>query len=135
LSVVLRKCKCCGLEFPATNEHFYNKASGPGGLHPYCITCCKVSRALEGVRKRDKESKISIRQMARAKGLGIQYEEVLLVEVFRKDRGICQICKTWVMPKHASQDHILPLSKGGVHMYSNVQLTHLKCNLRKGNRV
>jgi 5-methylcytosine-specific restriction endonuclease McrA len=137
MSVELRECRCCHEEFPATGEYFYNKAASPDGLHPNCIPCCKVNRSLEAVRKRDKEVKLSIRQLVRAKSLGVAYEEVELVEVYRKDRGICQIatCKKWVMPKHASMDHRLPLSKGGTHLYANVQLTHFKCNLRKSNKI
>jgi len=34
-----------------------------------------------------------------------------------------------------SVDHIIPLSRGGTHEQSNLQWTHLICNMRKGNRV
>ena len=32
-------------------------------------------------------------------------------------------------------DHILPVSKGGKHERSNLQLAHWRCNTIKGNRV
>jgi 5-methylcytosine-specific restriction endonuclease McrA len=32
-------------------------------------------------------------------------------------------------------DHIIPLSKGGAHAVANLQLAHLACNIRKGNRI
>jgi 5-methylcytosine-specific restriction endonuclease McrA len=35
----------------------------------------------------------------------------------------------------ASPDHIIPISLGGKHSYENLQCSHLKCNLAKGNRV
>jgi hypothetical protein len=130
----LRQCRCCKRVLPAADSHFYHLVSGPQGLHPNCIQCCKVSRALEAVRKRDKSSKISVRQRVRAQSLGITYEEVYLVEVYRIRRGICGLCLMWVMPKHASMDHIRPLSKGGTHHYVNIQLTHLLCNLQKSNK-
>ncbi|SDN79254.1 HNH endonuclease [Geodermatophilus sp. DSM 45219] len=53
--------------------------------------------------------------------------------------GLCGLCGDaidrslpWPDPESASLDHILPLSKGGAHDQSNVQWTHLVCNLRKG---
>ncbi|WP_158070491.1 HNH endonuclease [Streptomyces luteocolor] len=33
-----------------------------------------------------------------------------------------------------SLDHVIPLSRGGSHRRDNVQLAHLRCNLRKNNR-
>lgn len=41
----------------------------------------------------------------------------------------------FVEQKDKSIDHIRPLSKGGTHTWDNVQLAHLKCNIKKGNRV
>jgi len=38
-------------------------------------------------------------------------------------------------PESLSIDHIMPLSLGGKHIRANVQLTHLICNLKKGNRI
>ena len=131
----LKACRTCKTTFPATNDNFYNLESSPDKLHPDCKQCCKVSRSLEAVRKRDKRVKISIRQRVRAMNLGITYEDVKLSVVFRMSRGICKLCGEWVMPKHASMDHILPLSRGGTHHYHNVQLTHFLCNQKKSNKV
>jgi hypothetical protein len=130
-----KTCKGCKTTNPATEEHFYKLTSSPDGLHGYCIPCCKVSRSLEGVRKRDKSSKISVRQRVRAQSLNIEYEKVELVEVYRIHRGICALCLGWVQPKHASMDHRIPLSRGGKHLYTNVQLTHFTCNQRKSNKI
>lgn len=55
--------------------------------------------------------------------------------------GICGICgreinKTIQYPDKmsASTDHIVPLARGGAHTRSNLQVTHLRCNLKKGQR-
>jgi 5-methylcytosine-specific restriction endonuclease McrA len=32
-------------------------------------------------------------------------------------------------------DHAFPLGKGGTHTWDNIQLSHLICNLRKGDRI
>ena len=31
-----------------------------------------------------------------------------------------------------SIDHIIPVSRGGAHLFNNVQLGHRKCNSRRG---
>ncbi|KKN65430.1 hypothetical protein LCGC14_0481500 [marine sediment metagenome] len=128
--------QCVGCGNYKKRAQFYKSKSTYDGLNRYCKGCCKVNRALEAVRKRDKKSKVSMRQIHRAQHLGVECDHsVKLVEVFKKYFGICGICEKWVQPKQASMDHIYPLSKGGGHIYDNIQLSHLLCNLRKGNRT
>ena len=62
--------------------------------------------------------------------------------VFERDAGICGICFHVVDltlrfpdPLSPTIDHIVPLSKGGVHAPENVQLAHLGCNSSKGARA
>lgn len=74
----------------------------------------------------------------RALKYGTQVEPINEKIVYSRDGWICQIChkkvdKRFKHPnsKSASLDHIVPLSKGGAHIYANVQLAHLECNLNK----
>ena len=60
--------------------------------------------------------------------------KIPLDKIYTRDRGICGICGKVVHISKASIDHIVPISKGGAHDFSNVQLAHLKCNLKKGSR-
>lgn len=48
--------------------------------------------------------------------------------------NLCGICGG-IIPgrRHASIDHIVPLSRGGTDAADNVQLAHKICNWRKGN--
>ena len=69
-----------------------------------------------------------------------QVEPINEKEVYLRDGWICQICHKRVNkklrypdPMSPSMDHIIPLSKDGTHMYSNVQLTHWGCNNKKKN--
>ncbi len=63
-------------------------------------------------------------------------------EILLRDRGCCRICgwpvstkHAWPHPLSASLDHVVPISRGGAHLRSNVQLAHLRCNLRKAAKV
>lgn len=71
-----------------------------------------------------------------------QVERINEKVVYLRDDWKCQYCKKrvnkglkWPHPMCASLDHIIPLSKGGAHIYSNVQLTHLSCNASKQNNA
>ena len=96
-----------------------------------------MHRAAERVGKRDKKNGVSYRQYYRCR-VDLQHEDaekgITLRDVYRAARGICAICGKTVAPKDASLDHIIPVSKGGRHIRTNVQLTHVRCNKRKGNR-
>lgn len=66
----------------------------------------------------------------------------LRTEICKRDGWICQICKEPVEktahhpnPLAPSLDHIIPVSKGGSSDPSNLQLTHLRCNLKRGNKA
>ena len=53
--------------------------------------------------------------------------------VFARDQGACGICRIEVEPANWHLDHVIPLSKGGLHSYDNVQVSHPSCNLRKSD--
>jgi len=81
-------------------------------------------------------------QRRRALKLGLDAERIDNAVIFDRDKWCCGICSkrvdsalAWPDPMSASLDHILPLSKGGSHVPANVQLAHLGCNVRKGNRI
>ena len=54
--------------------------------------------------------------------------------VFSRDAGTCGICQQGVAPEGWHLDHVIPLSKGGLHSYDNVQVSHPVCNQSKGAR-
>ena len=64
------------------------------------------------------------------------------MEVFDRDRWVCQLCNEPVDrdaeypdPGYRSLDHVVPISKGGEHSRRNTQLAHLGCNVAKSNRM
>lgn len=62
-------------------------------------------------------------------------------EVYERDGWTCQLCGDPVDPDLdypdpacASLDHVVPLSRGGTHDSTNLQLAHLRCNYAAGDR-
>lgn len=61
------------------------------------------------------------------------------IDIAERDRWSCALCAQPVDPAlrfpdlmRGSLDHIVPLAKGGTNDETNLQLSHLLCNLRKG---
>lgn len=67
--------------------------------------------------------------------------QVSLLAIYRKAKGMCQICscKTVLsashVPNRATLDHIIPLSRGGLHIEDNLQLACWRCNTEKSNMI
>ena len=45
------------------------------------------------------------------------------------------ISRDWSGPMYPSIDHIIPMSKGGGHIWSNVQVAHIICNSIKSDKA
>lgn len=71
----------------------------------------------------------------KAKVRGAFVESVSRAVLFKRDRGICQLCHRRMTMRQASVDHIVPISLGGKHSYENTQVAHLRCNVRKGAKI
>lgn len=65
---------------------------------------------------------------ARVKG------KVIKEEISNWGKGTCGICDTSLDGKF-EMDHIIPLSKGGLHIGANIQLAHRYCNRSKKDRL
>ena len=80
--------------------------------------------------------------------------DINLFDLFQRDKGICWLCgekcnyqdkelkvsengRKYMAtgPDYPSIDHIIPLSKGGLHIWENVKLAHKKCNIKKSNKL
>ena len=66
----------------------------------------------------------------------------IVARLYYKHDGLCGICKETIdlTMKHPhkmslSIDHILPISKGGNNFQSNLQPTHLICNMLKSDKI
>lgn len=75
-------------------------------------------------------------KVRRARLMGAAVREVVDPAVlWERDGGICGICGRPATADAFDVDHIIPLSKGGDHSYSNTQVSHPTCNRQKGNRI
>jgi predicted nucleic acid-binding Zn ribbon protein len=117
-----RKCKECGNVF--TPVYGLKKRT-------FCSDECKnrlLNREYKAIRKQ---------QMKKAFIAPVWFKKIYV-----RDNGVCQICgepvpydKTPINPMGATIDHVIPLSKGGMHYPGNCQLAHRRCNSLKGNKI
>jgi hypothetical protein len=63
------------------------------------------------------------------------YEHIDALDVWTRDGGRCGICGRLVDPIEFEVDHIIPISRGGSHRMSNVQVAHRSCNRRKAAKI
>lgn len=80
-------------------------------------------------------------QKRRAARFDPEAEDIDRDQIGERDGWACGLCGqrvrkalTYPHPRSPSLDHITPLSLGGKHVKSNVQISHLACNVAKGNR-
>jgi endogenous inhibitor of DNA gyrase (YacG/DUF329 family) len=104
-----RECLACGTESTVNGR----------ALRKFCSTRCRI-------------------RFAASKVLAMNIDDINDRAVFERDGWKCQICRKkvdpsleWPDPMSASLDHIQPRSKDGDHVYANVRLAHLRCNLQK----
>lgn len=71
----------------------------------------------------------------RAREMGAFVEDVNKVDVFINSLGFCGICGFEVKFEKMTIDHIVPLARGGLHCYANVQAAHAFCNRVKGSKL
>ena len=69
-------------------------------------------------------------------------EFVSRVEIFERDKWVCQLCfkdidrdASWPDRDSPVIDHIIPISRGGAHNRENLQTAHAHCNVVKSDRI
>lgn len=76
---------------------------------------------------------IQARKIRRSRALaGTQIVNVNREAVAERDGWRCGICGRRVSRMNWSIDHVVPLSQGGEHTYTNVVLAHKRCNSKRG---
>lgn len=118
LIILEKTCIDCGNVFKG--NHFKRR----------CSTCLAVNFKMQVKIHRSRRNAL--------KRLASIAEPVSPEKVFKRDKWRCRMCnkkvqnKIALKPDSAELDHIVPLSKGGVHTYSNVQCLCRQCNGMQG---
>jgi transcriptional regulator with XRE-family HTH domain len=58
-----------------------------------------------------------------------------LLRLYTQVGGLCGVCAESVDPAEVVVDHVVPLTRGGTDDLANMQITHRRCNQRKGRRL
>jgi 5-methylcytosine-specific restriction endonuclease McrA len=115
------KCKQCGVVYDVV---FGDKQKA------YCSKeCARKARPSGNTRSR-------VRRFL------VEYEYVNPNKVFERDGWICQLCGKKTPKERRGSfrsnapelDHRIPISKGGPHLYSNLQCACRACNAKKSDR-
>lgn len=130
-----RKCKECGGQF--TPEYGNQRR----------IFCSQRCLDRWNDRQRDRGGDLNGRARKHFKKLygtvmPLMYQYINWRKVLERDNWVCGICgkpidesKKCPDDDSPSVDHIVPLARGGAHVYANVQAAHFKCNWNKGDGV
>jgi 5-methylcytosine-specific restriction endonuclease McrA len=136
LRKTVRTCEACGRQYNPYRE-----------VQRYCSTDCSQPIVLAKQRAKfgivGKRGRPSYRSWKRrAIRFGVEVENVNRWKVFERDGWKCGVCGemvdksiAWPDPFSASLDHIIPMSKGGGHVFDNVQCAHLRCNILKSDKL
>jgi hypothetical protein len=93
---------------------------------------------------RDADTAYRSSMRIRAQKFGVEYDETITRRlVFQNAKGLCYLCNSKThfentdeySPLLATVDHIIPWSKGGSHIWTNVKLCCLRCNIKKKDRL
>lgn len=119
----VRRCRTCGREFNGRT---------PDAL--YCSSRCQRRRPEQGDHRH------------RAKVYGTEFDPTVTINaLIERDGTECAICGREcsfddreygsVGRTYPTIDHIFPMSKGGSHVWSNVQVACFECNAKKSDSV
>lgn len=137
-------CKICGKEY-TPRQYMESEGLTLFSNAGYCSHACK-RKAMNRAKKMSPSGRTG-QYYDRARKYGVEYiPGITLKKVVARDGLRCAICggmcdwndHTWSEysgPTHPSIDHIIPMAKGGPHIWENVQVAHVMCNSEKGDRV
>ena len=57
------------------------------------------------------------------------------INIFRRDGGVCQYCRSKFSRSELTIDHVVPRSQGGKSVWDNVVCCCIECNRKKGGRT
>lgn len=130
-----KRCYACGRTLG--RRMFYRNPSRSDGLANTCIECKQSMPRYPESSERRREAETRRRARKQRNGV-IPYRRA---DIYERDGWVCQLCLApvdkelqWPDPLCATIDHVIPIVKGGPDSPDNVQLSHARCNMSKGDR-
>lgn len=124
-----RTCLVCGDSFEVDRYHATQAK--------YCSVRCRERSA----NKLKNAYRSNWHRQRRIREQESEVEKINPFVVFDRDNWICWLCNTpcdrdasHPQPLAATVDHVVPVSKGGLHRLGNLRCAHAECNTRRGNR-
>lgn len=126
---VQRLCLHCGATFVVSNKV-------PKALRPhkqFCAAACwNAWRKTQARLPKGLPRVADAAQRQRARRAGAAVVEVIdRGVIIERDGSICYLCNATVDDDEIELDHVVPLSRGGVHTADNLRVTHRRCNRAK----
>jgi hypothetical protein len=81
------------------------------------------------------QSILALRGTSRAGRLLTRAPALSNAWLFARDRQVCAYCTMRFRARELSCDHVMPVSKGGKHVWMNVVTACRGCNMRKADRT
>lgn len=131
-----KPCSRCQSGFPVSTFQDCNRL--------YCQACTgDIAREKSALKAKKKGL-----HRKRARNFNVPYENVDRLSVFQRDEYKCWICGKKTLsdfaysegsgcphPDSPTLDHVIPLSRGGPHSYSNTRCACFLCNCQKGDKI
>jgi hypothetical protein len=143
-SVVGKGTKLCR---PCRAEATAAKSVKPS--HRACVACGAAVPWSRGrvrcsacIAQRRRQTHNAAHHRRRARQRGVVSHNINPLDIFNRDGWKCGICGKPVDPAVAypdpmsvSLDHVVPIAKGGPHVASNLQCSHMGCNSSKSDNL
>lgn len=123
--------RCCDCLEVKPTIAFRRNTNQSDGYLSFCKPCLK---------QRGTAQKADAKRRALKKATAI--EDIDYTRVEELSQGVCYLCHLPLVaeaahrdPLQTTEDHVIPLARGGSHATNNLRFVHARCNMRKNDRL
>lgn len=130
----MKVCTKCAIKKPLEEFNLCLADKGKTYLSPDCNQCSKKTKVYSKTQKRVLDCRrYTANRHAKKLAAGIGFTNERVHKLMADQKELCVYCKKNIKNKF-HVDHIIPISRGGVHDDTNIQLLCPSCNLRKHDK-